>query len=164
MRYAGFMPNDFINGEGVCVSLWTQGCPFHCEECHNQELWNPSNGYEADTNLINKLEKAITANGITRNFSVLGGEPLARYNRLGVGLVIHMIRKKFPNIKIFLWTGYTKEELEKENDICINKILEEIDVLIDGLYEKDKRDITLPLRGSRNQRVFRKVDGKWKLS
>ena len=92
-----------------------------------------------------------------RNLSILGGEPLAPYNRTNTALIINKVKKVYPNIKIYLWTGYTMEELKtKEIDDDIKYILSNVDVLIDGRFEIDKRDITLKLRGSSNQRIFRK--------
>lgn len=161
-KYFGYMPNDFINGEGVSVSLWTAGCPHHCPGCHNKHMWDYDNGYVIPVDLIQQLSHAITDNGIMRNLSILGGEPLAPYNLSFTQWVIQGIRQKFPNIKIFIWTGYTLEELQeiyKTNIIAkdtLNFILENIDILIDGRYEEDKRDITLKLRGSTNQRILYK--------
>ena len=81
MRYAGLNKNDMINGKGVCVSVWLQGCPHKCSGCHNPETWDPQGGTEINRDvLIEKIKKAITANGIIRNVSILGGEPLAPYN------------------------------------------------------------------------------------
>lgn len=154
MYYQGFMPNDFINGEGVCVSLWVSGCPFHCKGCHNKEAWDFNSGSEVPTNIFEKLDNAITANNIKRNFSILGGEPLCEENRDFVLEVVKHIRKTFPDIKIFLWTGYTFQELEKMNDLTISDILSYVNVLIDGRYEDDKRDVSLPLRGSSNQKIY----------
>lgn len=156
MKYQGFMPNDFLNGEGVCVSLWTSGCPFHCKGCHNPETWDKESGYDIPSDLLDKLYQAISANGITRNFSVLGGEPLAEWNRSFVKNILLNIKKKFPNIKIFLWTGYTIEELTKISDNDLQEILKIVDTLIDGRYDESQRDISLKLRGSRNQRILEK--------
>ena len=154
MKYWGYMPNDLVNGQGVCVSLWTSGCPFHCEGCHNPEAWDKESGYEVPTDIKGQLVKAISANRIERNFSVLGGEPLASWNRHFVNDIITSVRAAYPNIKIFLWTGYTIEELQELEDKNIESILDKIDVLIDGQFKLEKRDTTLPLRGSRNQRVL----------
>lgn len=156
MKYQGFMPNDFLNGEGVCVSLWTSGCPFHCKGCHNPETWDKESGYDVPSDLLDKLYQAISANGITRNFSILGGEPLAPWNREFVDNIITSIRAAYPNIKIFLWTGFTVEELDNIEDEHLVHILDNIDVLIDGPFIQAQRDITLPLRGSRNQRILYK--------
>ena len=156
MKYWGYMPNDLVNGQGVCVSLWTSGCPFHCEGCHNPEAWDKESGYDVPTNIREQLVKAINANGITRNFSILGGEPLAPWNREFVDNIITSIRAAYPNIKIFLWTGFTVEELDNIEDEHLVHILDNIDVLIDGPFIQAQRDITLPLRGSRNQRILYK--------
>ena len=154
LRYAGYMPNDFVNGEGVSVSLWTQGCPHHCKGCFNQCTWDFGGGAEVPPNLSQKIIEAISANGIQRNFSVLGGEPLCDENKEFVLSIIEDVRKAFPHIKIFVWSGYTYNELLKRKDETINKILYNIDILIDGKYEEDKRDLTLKLRGSSNQNII----------
>lgn len=159
-RYAGYMPNDFINGEGVCVSFWTQGCPFHCPGCHNPEAWDFNGGYPVPVDIKGKIVKAISANGIIRNFSILGGEPLCSGNKELVWSVLTAVRAAYPNIKVFLWSGFTHQELIAQNDEIINNILNNVDVLIDGKYEESKRDITLKLRGSSNQNI---VDLKEKI-
>lgn len=81
VRYANINKNDLINGEGVSVSFWTQGCPHHCKGCHNPETWNFQGGLEAPPmQILEEILDAIVANGIQRNFSVLGGEPLCVEN------------------------------------------------------------------------------------
>lgn len=156
MKYFGYMPNDFINGEGVSVSLWTAGCPHHCQGCHNAEAWEYNNGYEVPKDILSQLEQALTANGIQRNFSILGGEPLADFNLEFTWSIVDYIRKNFPNIKIYLWTGYTLPDLKQRNQKLIDNILNNIDILIDGPYIEAQRDITLKLRGSANQRILYK--------
>ena len=154
MKYAGLMENDIIDGEGVCVSLWTQGCPHHCPGCHNPETWDFEGGYEVPEDIRGKIVKAISANGITRNFSVLGGEPLCEENLDFVLSIITAVRTAYPNIKIYIWSGYTFKELIDKQDPRIINILKQSNVLIDGLYEESLRDITLPLRGSSNQNII----------
>lgn len=158
-RYAGLITNDFANGTGVCVSFWTQGCPHRCPGCHNPETWDFEGGKELPTDIRGQIIKAICANGIIRNFSILGGEPLCSQNLEEVDNIITSVRTAFPHIKIFIWTGYTLEELQKMKNFHIINILSQIDVLIDGLYKEDERDITLELRGSKNQRIlYRGID------
>lgn len=158
-RYAGLITNDFANGTGTCVSFWTQGCPHHCPSCQNPETWDFQGGKEAPTDIRGQIIKAICANGITRNFSVLGGEPLCDENLDEVDKIITGIRTAYPQIKIFVWTGYVLEELKEKKNDKINHILSQIDVLIDGPFIQAERDITLELRGSRNQRIlYRGVD------
>jgi anaerobic ribonucleoside-triphosphate reductase activating protein len=155
MRIAGLLKNDMVDGSGFSVSLWTQGCPFHCEGCHNPETWDFKGGTEVNKyHLVDEILKAISANGIQRNFSVLGGEPLCSQNIYDVADIIKEVRQNYPNIKIFVWTGFQLENLLAQKDPVVNQILQNIDVLIDGQFEIDKRDVTLWLRGSANQRVI----------
>ena len=153
-RYAGLITNDFANGVGTCVSFWTQGCPHHCPGCQNPETWDFNGGKEVPTDMRGQIIKAICANDIIRNFSVLGGEPLCEENLDEVDKIITGVRMAFPQIKIFVWTGYVLDELVKKNDERINHILSQIDVLIDGPFIEAERDITLELRGSKNQRIL----------
>lgn len=154
MRYAGIIENDIVNGEGICLSYWTQGCPHKCDECHNPETWNFNGGKEdSKENILNKILTLLNKNNIHRNLSILGGEPLCDENIDFTMEILKQVKQKYPNIKTFVWTGYTYEELCK---LYKNIIFDNIDVLIDGKYDKNQRDITLKLRGSKNQRVLRK--------
>ena len=154
VKFAAINKNDFINGEGVCVSLWVQGCPHHCKGCHNPEQWNFNGGNEIDIDiLINEILIAIEANGIQRNFSILGGEPMAQRNISNTLYILEQVKKHFPNIKTYVWTGYTIEELLS---LYNKEILQNIDILIDGRFILEERDITLKLRGSKNQRILYK--------
>lgn len=156
MKYFGYMPNDFINGEGVCVSLWTAGCPHKCPGCHNPEMWDKEAGRELPPDIRGKIIKAISENGVQRNFSVLGGEPLVDYNLAFVLDILKAVRTAYPNIKIFLWTGYTIEEINnrinQENEL--KEILSLIDILIEGRFVQEERNVSIPLKGSDNQRIL----------
>lgn len=156
MRYAGIKYNDIVDTEsGICVSFWAQGCPNHCPGCHNPQTWDFNSGYEKDIDLlIEELYDAIKSNNIQRSFSILGGEPLAPQNREDICYILSYLKVKIPDLKVYLWTGYTIKELEQMNDNYIKVILSFVDVLIDGPFEQDKRDITLPLRGSSNQDIY----------
>ena len=150
MRYAGLNKNDFVNGEGVSVSLFMQGCPFHCEGCFNPETWDFNGGREIDRDkLVGEIIAALTANGIHRNFSVLGGEPLCYENIDDTEYIIRAVRSACPWVRVYVWTGH------EYCDFAGDPLLDLIDVLITGPYRKDLRDITLPLRGSSNQEIWR---------
>lgn len=153
-KYAGLITNDFANGVGTCVSFWTQGCPHRCVGCHNPETWDFNGGKDLPVDIRGQIIKAICANNIIRNFSVLGGEPLCEQNLNEVDKIITSVRIAYPQIKIFVWTGYILEDLIQQNDTRINHILSQIDVLIDGPFIEKERDITLELRGSKNQRIL----------
>lgn len=155
IRYAKIMKNDVANGNGVCVSLWCQGCPHRCPGCHNKETWSYTGGIEGNMeDILEEIVSSIDSNGIQRNFSVLGGEPLDTLNLLLVKLAINKVRESFPNVKIYLWTGYTLEDLTEQQLDAIK----EVDVLIDGRFEEDLKDLTLELRGSSNQRILNRED------
>ena len=157
MKYAAIKENDIVDGEGICVSFWTQGCPFRCKGCHNPETWSFDGGIEEDENtLLNKILYLIDKNNVQRNLSILGGEPLCKQNREFVAKLVIATKRRFPNIKIFLWTGYKIEFLKNINDSNIKIILKNIDTLIDGPLDEEQRDISLKLRGSKNQRVLDK--------
>lgn len=153
MRYAAIMPNDVVDGEGVCVSLWMQGCPNRCKGCHNPELWDPKGGIEKGFDLIiGEILDLLKKNGVSRNFSILGGEPLTELNSnyIWSRLILQRIKEVYPETKTYLWTGYTYEKLNKAQ----RSVLQYVDVLIDGPYIQEQRNITLKLRGSSNQRVI----------
>ena len=152
MRYAKINPNDVANGEGICVSLFVQGCPHRCKGCFNPETWDFKDGFEFTYNEMKFIIDALRANGVQRNFSILGGEPLAPKNRETVWAIIQEIRSLFPDIKIYLWTGYYLENLRK--DPWVGDIMSWVDYIIDGPFEEDKKDLTLKLRGSSNQRIW----------
>lgn len=154
MKFATINPNDFVNGEGICVSFWVQGCSRRCLGCHNPDQWDFNGGQEFTADTLEELKQAISANDIQRNFSVLGGEPLCPDNLFLTALVIREIKQAYPDIKIYVWTGYTLEELQTISSPHLTYILDTIDYLIDGPYIAEQRDITLHLRGSTNQNIW----------
>ena len=154
MRYAGIIKNDVAAGEGVCVTFFTQGCDFHCKGCHNPQTWDFEGGYEFTQETINNIISALKANGVQRNFCVMGGEPLHPQNRFLTNLVIGEVKKVYPDIKVYLWTGYEYDKMVDKNEKLLQNIFRNVDVLIDGPFIMEERDITLPMRGSRNQRII----------
>ena len=117
MKYAGINKNDCLNGEGFCVSLFVQGCPHHCKGCFNPETWSFDGGEYFSPDVQNNIITMIQANNFIRNFSVLGGEPLCDENLTEVDKIITTVKEHYPNIKIFVWTGYTLEELLNKRPI-----------------------------------------------
>lgn len=155
MRYASIVSNDFVNGEGVCVSFFMQGCPHHCKGCFNQETWDPNGGIEKNRDeLISELLSLLDKNGVKRNLSILGGEPLAYYNREDVAYILRKIKEVRPETKVYLWTGYLFRNVQEYEAIKY------VDVLIEGPFILEERDITLKLRGSRNQNILRLKGGQ----
>lgn len=160
MRYAQIRKMDISNGLGVGVSLFVQGCHFHCKDCFNPETWDFDGGEEYTEETEQTILKLIEPEYITR-FSILGGEPLEPRNLLDLAELIVDIKIIKPDIKIWLYTGYEYEWLKFESATSILEdryllqiILKNIDVLVDGQFQEDKKDLTYPFAGSTNQRVI----------
>lgn len=154
MRYADVIWNDIAAGDGLCVSFYTQGCPHHCPGCHNPQTWDFEGGKEFPASLLDELIIRLNAQGIQRPLCILGGEPLCNENLFLTNLLVSTVREKSPHTKILIWTGYTYEELEKNGSPHMKNILMNVDTIIDGPYIQEERDITLKMRGSRNQRII----------
>lgn len=149
MRYASIRKMDISNGEGVGVALFVQGCPEpHCKGCFNPETWDFNDGKEWTNEIESKFFELICKPYITR-ISILGGECLAKENIVDITKIVKKCKKKYPKKKIWLWSRYNFESY-----ISKLEITKYIDVVIDGTYIDELRDITLHWRGSSNQRVI----------
>lgn len=147
MRYAQIRNMDISNGEHIGVSLFVQGCWFCCKGCFNKEAWDFNGGKEWTQEIEDKFFELIDRPYIKR-VSILGGEPLADENKSVVLDLIKRIKGKYPNKSIWLYTGYTFEEISSLNN------LQYVDVLVDGRYIEEQKDLTLEFRGSKNQRLI----------
>ena len=156
MRYAGLIKNDTAAAPGICVTFFVQGCPLRCPGCHNPESWDFDGGKEFTPEVLDEIISGLTANNINRTLCIMGGEPLCSENLFLTTLIIKEVRQQKPNVKIYLWTGYTYEELlsKKTSNPKLEYILDNIDCLIDGPFIQEEKDITLQMRGSRNQRII----------
>ena len=147
MRICGIEPESIVDGPGFRYVLFVQGCPHHCPECHNPESWSFEAGTEMSVEEIYKdIKKRPHNTGIT--FS--GGEPFCQVHEL---LELARIAKK-DGYSLISYTGYTYEELIERNDEETNELLSLLDILIDGRYIKELRNLTLLYRGSENQRLI----------
>lgn len=156
---------DISNGEGVGVSLFVQGCDRHCFNCFNSETWDFNGGKEWTEETREQFIKLVDRPYIKR-ISILGGEPLAKQNIDEVLSLVKEIRISYPQKNIWLYTGYYIEDIINFNTNSVsqqifdrdkfvrNNILTCIDVLVDGEYIDEQRDISLAYRGSKNQRVI----------
>ena len=167
MRYAQIRSMDISNGEGVGISLFVQGCDRHCFNCFNSETWDFNGGKEWTEEAKNKFMELIDRPYI-RRISVLGGEPLAEQNLDEVLSLIKKIRTSFPDKTIWLYTGYDFDLLNSkyneykytpftENaDVWLTRweIISNVDVMVDGEYIDEQKDLTLKWRGSKNQHVI----------
>ena len=136
MKYAGLIRNDLAAAPGISVSFFTQGCPHKCKGCHNPETWDFNGGKEFTPNVLYEIYEAIGANDVKRSFCVMGGEPMCEQNLFLTCLVLQNVKLHFPQVKIYLWTGYYYEDLLKMTDPKVKMILDMTDILIDGPYEE----------------------------
>lgn len=150
MRINRIKDNDIANGFGITMSIWTQGCPHHCKGCFNGETWSFTEGREFCEDDLKYILDNIDKNNIKRNLSILGGEPLCPDNIDGVINLCKRFKAKYPYKKIYVWTGYVVEDFNETQ----NEIFKYADILVDGKFEEDKRNLSLTLRGSDNQRVI----------
>lgn len=154
-KIAGIYWDDTAAAPGISLSVYFSGCHFHCPGCHNPEAQDFNYGKDFNWDVIQEVIEKLNKNGVQRSLSILGGEPLTNENLAATLALISWCKDKFPDLKVYVWTGYTIEELEQRPQwSIIHAILEKITCLIDGRYEQDKRDTTLPLRGSSNQRII----------
>lgn len=157
MNYAAIKKNDIANGEGVRVSLFVSGCTHGCKGCFNREAWDFAYGApfteETEAELLTALSPDYV-NGLT----LLGGEPFEPENQKVLIGFLRKVREKFPGKDVWCYTGYVMdEELLKESRArcgVTDQMLSMIDVLVDGKFVEELKDISLPFRGSRNQRVI----------
>lgn len=155
MRYSGIIFNDTSAAPGICLTFFTQGCPHRCSGCHNPETWNYDGGLEFTSDTLRQVLTGLKKNGINRTFCIMGGEPLCDRNIFLTALLIQEVKKNYPDQKIYLWSGYAYEDLLNRKDNKTNYILDNIDCLIDGPFIKELKDVTLPMRGSSNQRIIK---------
>lgn len=150
MRYAKIKKCEAENGIGVGASLFVQGCHFHCQGCFNQETWDFEGGEEWTEEVEEEFMGTISPWYINR-VSILGGEPLAPEHRGDVFKLIVKIKRLYPEKEIWLYTGYTYEEIKDIYGISF------CDYIVDGVFKEELKDISLRFRGSRNQNIWRNI-------
>lgn len=147
MRYLKIENVDIGNGLDVGSVLWVSGCSHHCPQCHNPQTWDKNAGEEFTEEVLDNLLDKLKRPYIKR-LTLSGGDPLFLGNRDEITNVVRKVKKNFPNIKIWCYTGYLWEEVK---DL---PCMDFIDVLVDGEFKVELRDITLPFCGSSNQRII----------
>lgn len=157
MFYGAIKDHDIANGAGVRVSLFVSGCRNHCKGCFQPETWSFTYGSEftgeTEDTIIGYLKP-----GYIRGLTILGGDPFEPENQHDLLPFIRRVRTAYPGKDIWMYSGYTFEELSGGNPHCAvaetPEIMSLIDVLIDGRFEEPLRDLTLQFRGSSNQRII----------
>ena len=157
MHYADIKKADIANGLGVRVSVFVSGCNHHCKNCFNEEAWDFNYGKEFTEAEIDKIIMEMDHPYVS-GLSLLGGEPLEHINQQGLLPLVKRVKEKFPDKNIWCYTGYTFDKDVMENMYKnweeTPELMSYIDVMVDGKFEEDKKDINLRFRGSSNQRII----------
>lgn len=155
MRFRNITYPDISNGKGCRVVLWVQGCSHHCKNCQNPETWDFCQGREFTEEYKNKLIELINLPYI-KGLTLSGGDPLDSCE--DVYNLLLEVKNKCRGKDIWLYTGYTIDEIKSSDK---SKVLPFIDVLVDGLYKEELRNISLPFRGSSNQTIWENKNGEF---
>ncbi|MCI8546539.1 MAG: anaerobic ribonucleoside-triphosphate reductase activating protein [Clostridia bacterium] len=157
MNYADIKKVDVANGEGIRVSVFVSGCNHHCEGCFNKCAWDFNYGNKFTEKNINEVINYLDHEHIS-GLSLLGGEPLEYANQEGLLPLVKKVKEKFPSKNIWCYTGF---DFEKDvvknmarNNETTKELLNYLDVVVDGKFEKDKKNLKLKFRGSTNQRII----------
>ena len=148
MKYNLIRKMDISNGPGVRVSIFMQGCAFHCKNCFNPETWDFEKGKDFNDETIEEVLDLCNENHI-KGLSILGGEPMHPNNIEGTTKLAKAFKERYPNKNLWVWSGFKFDENLKDKEV-----LNYIDVLVDGQYVDELHDFTLKWRGSSNQRVI----------
>ncbi len=151
MNYHNITHDDMVNGDGIRVVLWVAGCEHKCQNCHNLISWDADGGIKFDEKAKEELFQALEKEYIS-GITFSGGDPLHPNNIGEILYLINIITKKYPSKNIWIYTGYTFEEINK--DEYKKNIIENIDVLVDGRFDEKLLDNEYYWAGSKNQRVI----------
>ena len=153
MHYSEIKTCDIADGLGVRTTLFVSGCRNHCKGCHNPEAWDFSYGQPFTKKTEDEIVEALRPSWI-QGLSVLGGEPCEEENERVLIPFLKRVKMECPNSDTWLFSGYTYEMLQGY------EILQYVDVLVDGPFLLEEKDISLQFRGSRNQRILRLKGGR----
>ena len=151
MNYEKIDKCSVSNGLGVRTVLWISGCNIHCKNCHNQSTWDFNSGIPFTDDTMQEILYDLSKPYI-KGLTLSGGHPLDPINAPEVLKIVKRVKMVFPNKDIWIYTGYVWEDIIKDD--TLKEILKRTDVLVDGAYIDELRDITLPFRGSSNQRII----------
>ena len=156
MNYATIKYNDIANGTGVRVSLFVSGCTHRCPECFNEVAWDFHYGQEFTEDTIENIIEALRPSHI-KGLSLLGGEPMETSNQIGLLPLLRRFKAEYPHKDIWCYTGYVYEDFltgGKQHIEITDELLSYIDILVDGPFLLEKKNIRLKFRGSENQRII----------
>ena len=151
MNYEKIDKCSVSNGLGVRTVLWISGCNIHCKNCHNQSTWDFNSGIPFTNDTMQEILYDLSKPYI-KGLTLSGGHPLDTHNAPKVLEIVKRVKMVFPNKDIWIYSGYVWEDIIKDD--ILKEILKRTNVLVDGAYIDELRDITLPFRGSSNQRII----------
>lgn len=152
MNYATIKSHDIANGPGVRVSLFVSGCTHHCKDCFNEEAWDFDFGQPFDDAVMEQILELLAPDYI-RGITYLGGEPLDPRNQAGLLELTRRIRARYPKKSIWCFTGYVWEALPQVPEVT-QALISQLDVLVDGPFLAEQKNLRLRFRGSENQRLI----------
>ncbi len=147
MRIANYIQDSIVDGPGLRLTVFTQGCPHHCPGCHNPQTHDPEGGREI---AVEALEQLLLQNPLTSGLTLSGGEPFAQPEECAQLAAF----AKQHGYSVWAYSGWTLEQLLADSRPGVRRLLEQLDVLVDGQYRKEERSLLLSWRGSHNQRVL----------
>ena len=156
MNFAKINKNDIANGIGIRVTLFVSGCTHYCEGCFNKEAWDFDFGQLFDEGVENELLEALSPSYIS-GLTLLGGEPMEPQNQRCLVEFLEKVKEIYPQKTIWCYSGYTFEELTGESRArceVTDDILSLVDILVDGEFQEELKDISLRFKGSSNQRII----------
>lgn len=151
-KLAGIVKESYVDGPGIRLTVFVQGCNHHCFGCHNKHTWDFNSGIDYDTE---EVIKEFDSNSLLSGITFSGGEPMEQ--PLPLTLIAKHVHSK--NKNVWCYTGYTYEDLKCKNDKDINEFLKEIDFLVDGPFDIKRKSLDLKWRGSTNQRILELIEG-----
>lgn len=153
MNYHNITSPDMLNGNGLRTVLWVSGCTHHCKGCHNPETHKFTSGVPFDYKAYDELMEKCAPDYIS-GITFSGGDPMMPQNVSTIADICRSFKEKFPNKTIWIWTGFTFEQLLERTDKFTKFILSQAQVIVDGEFILELKDPTLKFRGSSNQRII----------
>lgn len=156
MHYGNIKYNDIANGDGVRTSLFVSGCRVGCKGCFNRETWDFEYGQEVTDEIVSQIVESLEPSYIS-GLTVLGGEPMEPENQEGILPILRLVKERYANKTIWLYTGYLLDQDlvagGRKHTVYTDELLSLVDVVVDGPFVSERKDVGLRFRGSSNQRI-----------
>ena len=151
MNYHNITTDDMLNGSGLRVVLWCSGCTCHCKNCQNPQTWDFDSGIPFDDEAMNEICNELNKPYIS-GLTLSGGHPLEYRNLSTINKIVSYVKDRYPDKNIWLYTGLNYEDISQDTQMM--EVVKQCDVLVDGQYIEELKDVNMPWCGSLNQRVI----------